>query len=326
MLIYTYCAVLCVDRLATAKEIRAAYLSLASCLHPDKADLSSVESLARHIAQDNVAAAGANTAVNLSSLRELRAISEEHFRLIDRAFRVLSDPVKRQTYDQLGCAAVEALEAAAATPAGKVLSTLRTPSAVRELMARMVREERQSALEGRIGASGQFVVETAVRPLHDADGNLQLQRLLPDVTQLLMQQNVVCALSEHTAGTFGGYVLSRAGVGLGTAVFMLHHKASPLLTVSAGANLGNGQQVSLGAGSTLEAGTSVGGELTYSEEGIGLKMTNGRKLSSRSHLHNTASVGSAGGKLQLRLTQITGATGRGAVIGNTISIRYTRAY
>ncbi|KAG5176328.1 hypothetical protein JKP88DRAFT_265477 [Tribonema minus] len=406
-----YYATLRVDRTATPKEIRAAYLGLVAHLHPDKVDLNSVEWLRKEalkLTQDadtngssapetHTPAAAAATA----GLRDMRAMADEQFQLIDRAFRVLSDPNKRHAYDAYGANGVRAFEAMSAVGHCDALSAVSSPAQfeamsavghcdalsavsspakvrelitrlvqqkrqqqleatvgvhgsityllqlkstsqqlalpaaagaqahnapraagaaaargdrwrarqhhvllqlevffqrpaagvdrsshhyyfkliffcdalryvlhalqVRELITRLVQQERQQQLEATVGAHGSVVVEATMLPLVDSAGRLRPGRLLPAVTHMVMQQAVDVPLSARTQGTFGGYVVARGGVGMGNASLGLRHALNARSWLSGGAELGFDPQINLTGGHT----SSPGGATTTLSTGVG---------------------------------------------------------
>jgi hypothetical protein len=172
-------ALLCCEKTASQRELRASYLRISSALHPDK------------------------------SAPHMRQISNEHFKRVDYAYRVLSDPAQRHIYDTLGAVGVAEYNTFANSIVGRELSTLRTPAQALAVLERMIREKNELALNSKSGGSGHFKVDMAL-----TQGGL-------DVTQYIMNQSVSSRLSEKTYITYGGYVLSNKGKGLASVVSAL---------------------------------------------------------------------------------------------------------
>ncbi|CAM9482787.1 unnamed protein product [Discosporangium mesarthrocarpum] len=199
-----------VDRMASPKEIRAAYLHLASCLHPDKACHAHMRRLAQE--EEKGAEGGGNpSADNLlqgaaMDLTQVRQQADKQFCIVDRAYRVLSDPVKKQAYDEYGMEGVKALEENAR---GDIGAHLKHPSQVRELLEDILQETAQRRLEAVLNSSGTITVDCEALPLWGNDGAFIPRHLVPEVNQLVIQQNSDVPLSKSTRASFGGFVLQR---------------------------------------------------------------------------------------------------------------------
>ncbi len=225
-----------VDAGASAEEIRAAYLTVASTYHPDRVKPS------------------------------LRGDAEAQFLKIDRAYKVLTDPLLRQAYDTLGERGLRLLKA---VPQHEMLP-LRFPLEVAYILEELSAEEMQYAALSAQGSSGTLTVHMEVpRP-----------PTAPRLKQLSVEQQVEVALTGATS-IFGGlYVVNRKAVGLGMGYVGARMQLGKGTSVSTTYVLSQKRKLTIETSRELSRSVNVRASLSGSESGsLGLKLASSRRIS-----------------------------------------------
>jgi curved DNA-binding protein CbpA len=225
-----------VQKSASPEEIRAAYLRVASSYHPDRVTPS------------------------------LRADSEAQFLKVDRAYKVLTDPLMRQAYDHLGERGLRLLQA---VPAHELLP-MRFPLEVAYILEELSAEEMQYAALSAQNSSGTITVHMEVpRPLQT-----------PRLKQLSVEQQVEVSLTGATS-LFGGlYVVNRKAVGMGMGYIGTRLQLGKGTWVSGTYVLSQKRKVTIETSRELSRSVNVRASLSGAESGnIGLKLASSRRLS-----------------------------------------------
>lgn len=191
-----YYALLGVSRDASGDEIRSRFLSLSREFHPDRHPR-------RHGNGALVAAANAQYAV------------------LDRAYKVLCDPVKRRVYDIYGENGVQALEQDGAARSHAVGDHLKTADQVQQYAEKILRRMNQQALEAQFSSFSEMSMHVDASDLVQAP--MQGLRSLflrgarfVDRTEMTIHQRTVFPLSRSTTLTLGGYMFDRKGLAMGS--------------------------------------------------------------------------------------------------------------
>jgi len=225
-----------VQKSASPEEIRAAYLRVASSYHPDRVTPS------------------------------LRADSEAQFLKVDRAYKVLTDPLMRQAYDHLGERGLRLLQA---VPAHELLP-MRFPLEVAYILEELSAEEMQYAALSAQNSSGTITVHMEVpRPLQT-----------PRLKQLSVDQQVEVSLTGATS-LFGGlYVMNRKAVGIGMGYIGTRLQLGKGTWVSGTYVLSQKRKLTIETSRDLSRAVNVRVSLSGAESGnVGLKLASSRRVS-----------------------------------------------
>ncbi|POM59384.1 DnaJ domain containing hypothetical protein [Phytophthora palmivora] len=189
-----YYALLGVPRDASGDEIRSRFLSLSREFHPDRHPR-------RHGNAALVAAANAQYAV------------------LDRAYKVLFDPVKRRVYDIYGEKGVHALEQNGL--AQQVVGAhLKTSDEIQHYVEEILRRMNQQALEAQFSSFSEMSMHVDASDFMQApmQGMRSLFRSgarFVDCTEITIHQRTAFPLTRSTTLTLGGYMYDKKGLGMG---------------------------------------------------------------------------------------------------------------
>ncbi|DAZ93601.1 TPA: hypothetical protein N0F65_003651 [Lagenidium giganteum] len=189
-----YYALLGVARDASAEEIRSKYLALSRAFHPDR----------RRQQKDD----------------ELVALANTQYPILDHAYKVLSDPMRRYVYDIYGEKGVLALEQDA-TLQNAVGAHLKTTDEMQRYVEEVMRRMNQHALEAQFSSFSEMSMHVdasdfvhapmrGLRSLFDR-GNRYIDR-----TEMTIHQRTSFPLSRSTNLTLGGYMYDKHGLGVGS--------------------------------------------------------------------------------------------------------------
>eukprot|EP00742_Colponemidia_sp_Colp-10_P003674 GILJ01003910.1.p1 GENE.GILJ01003910.1~~GILJ01003910.1.p1 ORF type:complete len:549 (+),score=67.83 GILJ01003910.1:49-1695(+) len=171
-----YYAILNINRWATEEEIKAAYYRLSRIVHPDK-----------HRA-------------------ELSEAANANFALVERAYKVLSDPVKRWAFDKYGEAGLEQVM----TLANKDIR----PEDIGQRFERLIERYLQDSEEQRFRQSGTFRLGVSLAEFVD---QTKPQAVGPqiDISQMFLDHNIQAPLSSQDTLFLGGHMVGFHGLGSG---------------------------------------------------------------------------------------------------------------
>lgn len=221
---------------ASSEEIRAAYLRVASSYHPDRVD------------------------------PPLREDSEAQFLKIDRAYKVLTDPLMRQAYDKFGERGLRLLQA---VPQHEMLP-LRFPCEVAYILEDLSAEEMQYSALSAQGSSGTVTVHMEIpRPLKP-----------PRLKQLSVEQQVEVPLTGATSLFAGIFVINRKAVGMGMGYVGARLQLSKATWISGTYLLSQKRKLTIESSRELSGAVNVRASLSCAEDGnLGLKLASSRRLS-----------------------------------------------
>ncbi|CAI5708037.1 unnamed protein product [Peronospora farinosa] len=198
-----YYALLGVSRDASSEEIRSCFLYLSREFHPDRHPQ-------RHGNTSLVAAANAQYAV------------------LDRAYRVLFDPIKRGVYDSYGEKGVIALEKEGGTQQQVIGAHFKSLHEVQHYVEKGMQRMNQQALEAQFSSFSEMSMAVDASNLVQAP--MQGMRSLCDSgarfvdrTEMTIHQRTVFPLSRSTTLTLGGYMYDKKGLGMGSFTAQLAH-------------------------------------------------------------------------------------------------------
>ncbi|KAI8139496.1 hypothetical protein BJV82DRAFT_693841 [Fennellomyces sp. T-0311] len=208
-----YYGILNVSRTATEEEIKDAYKKLCRYFHPDK-----------------------------HNIEENKKLAESKFQVIQKAYEVISDPVKRAIYDTYG---EEGLNAK-----WEVGPKFKTPQEMREEYEAKARKQREQELESLVRSRGEVqltVNATGVfdpyeppvfsgfgQPMQPPKKKGPLHALTKaQLQQLFMRHSFETQLGPQTRAVIGGSMMSRNGMGGGNVMGTVRHTISPKLSAEA---------------------------------------------------------------------------------------------
>ncbi|KAJ0396972.1 hypothetical protein P43SY_008634 [Pythium insidiosum] len=203
-----YYALLGVSRRATPEEIRSAFRALSREFHPDR--------LAKR--QDPALVALANT----------------QYPLLDRAYKILSDPARRHVYDLYGERGVLALDQSEASAASTALGAhLESSEDMQREVERVLRRLNQQALEAQFSSFSEMSMGLDASDLvrlaptrHVWRALLRGDRRLVGRTDMTIHQRTTFPLSRSTRLTLGGYMYDKQGLGMGCLTTKLEYTSS----------------------------------------------------------------------------------------------------
>ncbi|TMW59023.1 hypothetical protein Poli38472_007168 [Pythium oligandrum] len=201
-----YYVLLGVARTASAEEIRSRYLALSREFHPDR--------LRKR--QDPALIAVANT----------------QYPILDRAYKVLSDPTKRHVYDIYGERGVAALDQSEL--AGKTTTLgahLQSSDEMQQQVEKMLRRMNQQALEAQFSSFSEMNMSVDASdfihaPMRGLRSLFRGDRRLLERTDMTIHQRTTFPLSRSTKLTLGGYMYDKQGLGLGCFTSRLEYTSS----------------------------------------------------------------------------------------------------
>ncbi|CAN0177099.1 unnamed protein product [Scytosiphon promiscuus] len=267
-----------VGRTADAEEVRRAYLRLALCLHPDKA--AARHAIAQQQQEEQSDGLVLDAATRQSSVRRVRRAADEQFVRVERAYRVLCDPVRRLVYDEYGFEGLEAFEGSEMSKRSLGMP-LKHTAEVRHLLDRLLREAAQNRQDVALATFGGMTADCTSLPLIDSEGRLVKRNLLPELTRLTVRQSVQVPLADATNVTFGGYSLHHSGMGTGSVYLSAHHEVSPSQWLGSIVQLGNQPKVGFSCGTISKGGEglSVQTECAYEpDSGLGFRLSTTERL------------------------------------------------
>jgi curved DNA-binding protein CbpA len=230
---------------ANSTQIRDTYRTLALALHPDK-----------------------------QATDDLRREAREQFQLVNKAYMVLSDPNRRQVYDEFGEEGVGILE-------DEDNSQLRVASSGTEQVKQRVRDylkqQNQAKLEAELNLQSVMMMELNAVDLFD--GSYDVTRCFPEITQLVIQQMLTAPLSKCDRATLSGYVLSKHGMGAGNMRLAVRRQFSSVSMGEVGVDFATSPKLACMISRKLSK-HSTGKISSHLEDGIvGLKVHASRQLS-----------------------------------------------
>ncbi|KAG7378275.1 DnaJ (Hsp40), sub C, member 11 [Phytophthora pseudosyringae] len=195
-----YYALLGVSRGASSDEIRGRFLSLSREFHPDR----------RRGNAALVAAANAQYAV------------------LDRAYKVLCDPVTRRVYDIYGETGVHALEQDGAARQQVVGAHLKTAEEMEHYVEQIMRRMNQQALEAQFSSFSEMSMHVDASdfvqaPMQGMRSLFHSGARFVDRTEMTIHQRTAFPLSRNTTLTLGGYMYDKMGMGMGSFTAQLQH-------------------------------------------------------------------------------------------------------
>ncbi|RLN93408.1 hypothetical protein BBJ28_00006930 [Nothophytophthora sp. Chile5] len=198
-----YYALLGVTRSASADEIRARFLSLSREFHPD-----------RHPRRHGNAA--------------LVAAANSQYAVLDRAYKVLFDPVKRRVYDIYGEKGVHALEQDAAVQQHAVGMHLKAPDEVQRYVEARLRRLNQQALEAQFSSFSEMSMHVDAsdfvrEPMQGLRSLFRSGARFVEQSEMTIHQRTAFPLSRSTTLTLGGYMYDKHGLGMGSFTAQLAH-------------------------------------------------------------------------------------------------------
>ncbi|KAF1772590.1 DnaJ-like protein C11, C-terminal [Phytophthora cactorum] len=196
-----YYALLGVARDASSDEIRSHFLSLSREFHPDRRR------------QGNAA---------------IVAAANSQYAVLDRAYKVLCDPVKRRVYDIYGEKGVHALEQDGAAQQQVLGAHLKTSDEVQRYVVKIMRRMNQQALEAQFSSYSEMSMgvdasDFVQAPMQGLRSLFHSGARYVDRTDMTIHQRTVFPLSRSTALTLGGYMYDKKGMGMGSFTAELTH-------------------------------------------------------------------------------------------------------
>ncbi len=238
----SYYDVLNVPSTATAKEIKTAYTTLARDFHPDK-----------------------------QRDADARSLADAQFITIKTAYKTLSDPSLRAAYDEFGH---EGLQLLNENPSALSELTLyaKKPKALRKLLEDQVKYQRYKRLDENLKTSGSLDLTSSLIPVFKG------QTRFPEMQSISMNQHVECPLTRTSTLSFGGYLVSRYGLGAGAAQLSLSKQVKST-TLMATADIGHHQKFSFVTSRMLGKGSMANAKLVLSNgQSPGLQIGTSRFL------------------------------------------------
>uniref|UniRef100_A0A7S0UUC3 J domain-containing protein n=1 Tax=Polytomella parva TaxID=51329 RepID=A0A7S0UUC3_9CHLO len=234
----SYYAVLNVSKEATDEEIRRAYRSLAQVFHPDK-----------------------------HTDDALKKQAQEAFAIIQEAYEILADPVRRQIYDVYG---KEGLEAG--MEVGEKLNGVEELKKQWEEFKKKQEQQRNDAMTTHRGV---FVCRLSASDIPRA-----LKGEAPLFTSLAVHQGIDTQMSDADAALFQGQaVVRRGGAAGGNVVFGYRRTLSPADSMTASMSVGMGTVINVTNTRQLSPYTSVSVIGTWNpQEGPGIGISTTRQL------------------------------------------------
>jgi curved DNA-binding protein CbpA len=204
---------------ATHKQIKDAYTSLARAFHPDK---------------QNSAAA--------------RAVPDDHFQAIKRAYITLSDPVSRQAYDSYGEAGLQLLRDSKGA-ANELSVHAADPRQFRAVLDDIVKLKRLRLIEAGTDNNASVEVTTSLIPV------LLGHRAFPQLKAVSFSQSCDCPITRSTTLTLSAYGNMALGLGAGGMGASLTKSLKNNSDISANVRVGESAKFSLGASRSLSRST-----------------------------------------------------------------------
>ncbi|KAF4323489.1 hypothetical protein JM18_001190 [Phytophthora kernoviae] len=197
-----YYALLGVSRDASSDEIRSCFMALSREFHPD-----------RHPRRNGNAA--------------LVAAANAQYAVLDRAYKVLFDPVKRRVYDIYGEKGVHALEQNGLANHA-VGAHLKTSDEVQHYVEEIMRRMNQQALEAQFSSFSEMSMHVDAsdfvrEPMQGLRSLFHSGARCVDRTEMTIHQRTTFPLTRSTALTLGGYMYDKKGLGMGSFTAQLAH-------------------------------------------------------------------------------------------------------
>ncbi|KAG6584802.1 Molecular chaperone (DnaJ superfamily) [Phytophthora cinnamomi] len=195
-----YYALLGVARGASGEDIRARFRVLSREFHPDRRRDAGL-----------VVAANAQYAA------------------LDRAYKVLCDPLKRRAYDSYGERGVLVLEQDAAASRRYALGAhLSTPDELQQHVEELLRRANQQQLEAQFSSFSEMSMHVDAsdfvrEPVRGLRGLFRRGERLVERSEMTIHQRTVFPLSRSTTLTLGGYMFDKAGLAMGSFTAQLAH-------------------------------------------------------------------------------------------------------
>lgn len=214
-----YYALLGLSRDAPSDEVRARFLSLSREFHPDRQRRRQTGTDAEAM----VAAANAQYA------------------LLDRAYKVLADPVRRKVYDLYGERGLHAMEQEGVVQQLAVGAHLKSADEVQRAVERALRRMGQQALEAQFSSFSEMSMNVDASdfvraPMQGLRSLFRSGARLVARNEMTIHQRTSFPLSRSNTLTVGGYMFDKQGLGLGSLTLQFAHAsfdpAAPSYTVT----------------------------------------------------------------------------------------------
>ncbi|KAJ3036554.1 hypothetical protein HDV00_002576 [Rhizophlyctis rosea] len=210
-----YYAVLNLERNCSEEDMKNAYRRLCLTFHPDK-----------------------------HQQPEDKEAAERKFEIIQKAYDVLSDPVKRHIYDNYGADGLQT--------SWEVGQRLRTPEEIREEFERQRQRRREMDLENMVKTKGAIHLTldaTSIiapdqrvrrfgRPRTTESNSIFDRLTLPPITTALVKHSWDTQLTEKSDLSLQGTVTARNGLGVGNVTATVRHVVTPKLWGEVAGTLG----------------------------------------------------------------------------------------
>ncbi|KAI9919463.1 hypothetical protein PsorP6_017602 [Peronosclerospora sorghi] len=198
-----YYALLGVSRDATKDEIRHRFLLLSREFHPDRQ--------ARH---DGNAA--------------LVAAANAQYAVLNRAYKVLYDPIKRHLYDRYGEKGVRAFEQVGGTRPSSVGPHLRASDEIQELVHKILRRQNDQLLEAQFSSFSEMSMSVdaskmVFAPMHGLRELVEAGARCLDRTETTLHQRTSFPLARESTLTLGAYLYDKRGLSTGSVTLQLAH-------------------------------------------------------------------------------------------------------
>lgn len=217
-----YYALLGLARDAPGDEVRSKFLALSREFHPD-----------RQRRRQRAAGNGGDDA--------LVAAANAQYALLDRAYKVLADPVKRKVYDLYGEKGLHALEQEGVVQQLAVGAHLKSADEVQQFVERALRRLNQQALEAQFSSFSEMSMNVDASdfvraPMQGLRSLFRSGARYVARNEMTIHQRTSFPLSRSNTLTVGGYMFDKQGLGLGSLTLQFAHAsfdpAAPSYTVT----------------------------------------------------------------------------------------------
>jgi DnaJ family protein C protein 11 len=217
-----YYALLGLARDAPSDEVRARFLSLSREFHPDR--------------QRRRQAGGSG-----ADAEAMVAAANAQYALLDRAYKVLADPVRRKVYDLYGERGLHAMEQEGVVQQLAVGAHLKSADEVQRAVERALRRMSQQALEAQFSSFSEMSMNVDAsdfvrEPMQGLRSLFHSGARMVARNEMTIHQRTSFPLSRSNTLTVGGYMFDKQGLGLGSLTLQFAHAsfdpAAPSYTVT----------------------------------------------------------------------------------------------